>query len=153
MAGFTYICLYIVVGSCLIITDYLRERQLKVSIEDVTYILEYIFLVSLLIAYTYTVITLYQKVKLLENMHEERKAIIKQVLAFYASLVSLLGFKAYSAIARIKVEQKFKRDEEIDMERLTFRICWIEVIVMTINKFVPLIYMLLTHMKTYHAGK
>ena len=81
-------------------------------------------------------------------MQEEQKAIIKQVLAFYASLIALLAYKGYYFY---KERESHGKGEDYDFEKVTFNICWVECIVCTINKFVPLIYMVLTHMKTYKA--
>ena len=95
IAGVVYCGLYIVTGTIIIIVEYAGYQASGMDFDDYTYVLEVCFLVGLLVSYTYTVIALYQKVKLLENMQEEKNAIIKQVLAFYASLISLLAFKGY----------------------------------------------------------
>ena len=150
IAGVVYCGLYIVTGTIIIIVEYAGYQASGMDFDDYTYVLEVCFLVGLLVSYTYTVIALYQKVKLLENMQEEKNAIIKQVLAFYASLISLLAFKGYYFFLE---KESYEQGEYFNYERATFRICWIEVIVCTINKFVPLIYMVLTHMKTYKADK
>mmetsp|Transcript_39974 Transcript_39974/g.52286 ORF Transcript_39974/g.52286 Transcript_39974/m.52286 type:complete len:105 (-) Transcript_39974:568-882(-) len=104
-------------------------------------------MIALLFAYSLTVITLYNQMKLLENMQEEQRAIIKQVLAFYAALLSNLLFQGYYMFI------EWTKDENTNYAKLAFRLCWIEVVAMSINKGVPLLYMLLTHVKTYRTDR
>ena len=97
------------------------------------------------IFYIITTCSLYVKVQLIDGMDDEKNAIIKQALAFAGSLTIMVSMQSYKGSILINMDPN---DQEASKDT-AFQLALADSIMAPITKGIPLIYLLLTHMKTY----
>ena len=142
LLGISIVCLNFVTGVVYITFDNWSQRSAFADGIVVSTIGMEVFLSCLLlVTYSIVIFKLYSKVRHLKEMKEEKNAIIIQIVIFWIAIITSVLCKVNDFVE--KILWTYQQDEESDSSALAASIKQL------IFFGTPLLYMLLTHRRTY----